>query len=103
MVHSTMRDPIYDAMKAISNEKFDYDRAAFMSDAISNDDGKWTKHTDYHWSRTVAGSKLDYWPSRKKWQYLGKVKRGDVYSFINARERPKCQTVGGSPQQSASA
>lgn len=34
------------------------------------DDGKWTKHTDYHWSRVVEGGqygmRIDYWPSTDK-------------------------------------
>ena len=77
-----MRDPLYDALKEHSKAKFDADRARFMSDAIAQDDGNWTKHTQYHWSRLVAGKRLDYWPSRKKWQYDGKVKRGDVVKFI---------------------
>lgn len=76
------RDPIWDALKAHSKEKFDADRARFMQQAQSADDGGWTKHTEYHWSRTVAGQRLDYWPSRKKFQYAGRVMRGDVQRFI---------------------
>lgn len=79
------RDDIYDAMKLRSKEKFDRDRTSFMAEAILTDDGGWEKHTDFHWSRIVAGSKLDYWPSRKKFQYKGKVKRGDVYAFIKSK------------------
>ena len=47
----------------------------------------WVKHTDYHWSRTLLGSKLDYWPSRDKFQWRGRVMTGDVVAFIAARER----------------
>lgn len=81
------RDPVWDAMKKYSKDKFDSDRKRFLADAVSSDDGGWTKHTEYHWSRMVAGSKLDYWPSRKKWQWRGKVQRGDVASFIKRKER----------------
>ena len=81
-----MRDEFWDALKAHKKEKFDADRAAFLTKAVADDDGKWTKHTDFHWSRTVAGKRLDYWPSRKKFQYNGKVMRGDVYKFIAAKE-----------------
>lgn len=73
------RDPIWDAMKAISKEKFDADRAKAL--AAAPDDGKWKKHTPYHWSRMVDGERLDYWPSRKKWQFQGKVWRGDITKF----------------------
>lgn len=78
----TDRDPTWDAIKLHGKQKFDTDRARFMAEAVNADDGAWTKHTQFHWSRTVRGRKLDYWPSRKKWQYLGKVKRGDVLAFI---------------------
>jgi len=81
------RDPIWDDLKQHSKEKFDSDRKRFMEQAIENDDGGWTKHTEFHWSRQVAGKKLDYWPSRKKWQYEGKVKRGDVLAFIRRKEK----------------
>lgn len=80
------RDEIYDAMKEHSKQKFDNDRRLFMAQAVENDDGGWTKHTEFHWSRMVAGFKLDYWPSRKKFQYRGKVRRGDVNHFIRCKE-----------------
>ena len=71
------RDPIYDALKENSKAKFDADRARFLADAENADDGGWTKHTRHHWSRTVGGKHLNYWPSRKKWQHgNGPVRRG---------------------------
>lgn len=78
------RDEIWDIMKAASKEKFDSDRKRFLAEALdsSNNDGGWTHHTPYHWSRKVAGHLLNYWPSRKKFQYRGKVRRGDVNAFI---------------------
>lgn len=52
------------------------------------DDGKWTHHTEYHWSRQLCGKRLDYWPSRNKFQYgKGRVMVGDVFGFIRNRER----------------
>ena len=45
----------------------------------------WTIHTEYHWSRTLNGARLDYWPSRNKFQYNGKVMCGDVQGFIRKR------------------
>lgn len=79
---SEERDPIWDAIKEHKRAKFDADRARFLADAQAEDDGKWTKHTQYHWSRIVSGERLDYWPSRKKWQHKGKIQRGDVGRFI---------------------
>lgn len=52
--------------------------------ASANDEG-WTKHTDYHWSCELNGKRLDYWPSRNKFQYNGKVMTGDVEGFIRNR------------------
>ena len=70
------RDPIWDALKERSSTKFDADRRRFLEDAKAHDDGKWTKHTEFHWSRNVNGERLDYWPSRKKFQFRGRVMRG---------------------------
>lgn len=85
-----MRDEIWDALKEHSKSKFDADRARFLEEAKDprNNDGGWTKHTEYHWSRMVDGHRLDYWPSRKKWQYRGKVRRGlrGMYAIIGTRE-----------------
>lgn len=71
-----VRDPIWDAIQERSRNKFATDRMRFLNQAITNDDGGWTKHTNYHWSRIAHGKRLDYWPTRKKWQYDGKVWRG---------------------------
>lgn len=79
------RDPIWDAMKEHSKEKFNRDRAAFLANAEKDDDGGWTKHTKYHWSRIVNGERLDYWPSRNKFQYRGKVMRGDVMKIVRSK------------------
>jgi hypothetical protein len=76
------RDPIWDALKSNAKEKFDADRASFLANAIRVDDGEWVKHTPHHWSRMVTGERLDYWPSRKKYQWRGKVQRGDVMKVI---------------------
>lgn len=80
------RDEIWDALKEHKKSKFDEDRARFMKQANEENDGGWSIHTDYHWSRMVAGRRLDYWPSRKKYQYEGRVMRGDVVAFIKKKE-----------------
>jgi hypothetical protein len=46
----------------------------------------WTVHTEYHWSRTLLDKRLDYWPSRNKFMFEGKVRCGDVLGFIKNRE-----------------
>ena len=46
----------------------------------------WKRHTEYHWSRKLNGKRLDYWPSRNRFQYEGRVMTGDVEGFIRKRE-----------------
>jgi len=49
----------------------------------------WTRHTEYHWSRPLAGARMDYWPSTGKWRWRGKTYRGTPYDtarFIAKRE-----------------
>ena len=53
----------------------------------SADPSGWTQHTDYHWSRDLNGSRLDYWPSRRRFRYQGRTHTGDVDGFIRNRER----------------
>lgn len=48
--------------------------------------GGWIKHTEFHWSRTVAGKRLDYWPSRNKFMYDGRVMCGGIEGFIKNME-----------------
>lgn len=64
-------------------------RLSLMAEAVINDDGGWTKHSDFHWSRIVAGKKLDYYPSKGKFQFGGKIKHSDVYAFIKTKTPKK--------------
>ena len=45
----------------------------------------WTRFSETHYRFDLKGHPLDYWPGKKKWQYRGKIKRGDVLSFIKSR------------------
>lgn len=51
------------------------------------DPSGWTLHTDTHWSQMLNGKRLNYWPSRNKFQYEGRVMTGDVVGFIEKRKR----------------
>lgn len=82
-----MRDPVYDDMKSMSREKYNHDRALFLEQAKKVDDGGWQKNSEWHWQRPLAGFTLDYWPSRKKYMYRGRVARGDVYQFMRSVEK----------------
>jgi hypothetical protein len=77
------RDPIWDDLRAFSKERYDERRAANM--AAAPDDGGWTKHTPYHWSRMIDGERLDYWPSKAKWQFRGKVISGNINEYKAVR------------------
>lgn len=59
---------------------------AYLEAANRQDDGKWAKHTQYHWSRYVNGTRVDYWPSKSKYQIEGRIFQGDVYAAISALE-----------------
>lgn len=52
----------------------------------ANSEG-WRIHTEYHWSRMLNGKRLDYWPSRNKFQYENKVMCGGVEGFIRKRTK----------------
>lgn len=54
--------------------------------AAANPEG-WTIHTEYHWSRDLNGSRLDYWPSTGKFRYKGKTMFGGITGFIKKREK----------------
>jgi len=45
----------------------------------------WKQHTPYHWGRTVKGKKLDFWPTKDKWMYDGKVRVGGLYFWLTAQ------------------
>lgn len=49
--------------------------------AKANPEG-WTQHTEYHWSRTLNGKRLDYYPSKNKFVYNGTTSVGNVENFI---------------------
>lgn len=69
---------VWKALRESKQQKFNADRKRFMAQALAKDDGCWTKHTEWHWSRSINGERLDYWPSRKKFQWRGKVTRNLV-------------------------
>ena len=70
---------VFDDMKQLDKQR----RESNLANA--NPEG-WTIHTDYHWSRTLQGKRLDYWPSRNKFQFNGRIMHGDVEDFIAKRQ-----------------
>lgn len=49
----------------------------------------WTKHGTHHWSTTLNGERLDYWPSTSRFRYQGKTHFGGVEGFIAKRLKDK--------------
>lgn len=58
-------------MGDIFNEHRAWDKERKRRNLASADSSGWTVHTEHHWSRDLNGSRLDYWPSRNKFQYKG--------------------------------
>lgn len=46
----------------------------------------WVRHHENHLARMLNGSLLNYWPSKRKWQWNGINYHGCVDSFINIME-----------------
>ncbi len=67
------------------NEMREYHKARRHRNLAKADPTGWTVHTDWHWSRDLAGHRLDYWPSRHRFMWKGKVMTGDVDGFIRNR------------------
>ena len=50
-----------------------------LDGAIGNAVGmntEWVKHTPYHWTFLLCGSRLQYWPTKNKWHWKGTVYDG---------------------------
>jgi hypothetical protein len=61
-----------------------------LENAFASGTNGWTVHTPVHWSRTLLGERLDYWPSKKKFRWRGKNRFGtveEIEGFIRNRER----------------
>lgn len=58
-------------------------RAKRLSEA---DPTGWTQPTPHHWSRTLLGDRLDYWPSTTRFMWRGRKMVGDVSGFIRRQE-----------------
>lgn len=77
----SMRDE-FDALKA----EIKAGKSHALRIAERDDDGGWTKHTRYHWSRSVAGDRIDYWPTKRKWRWRGQTRHSDPMVFVRAQE-----------------
>lgn len=76
---------VFDDMRQHDKERRERNLRKSLEDVYSL--GNWICHTEYHWSRDLNGKRLDYWPSRNKFQYDGKVMVGDIIGFIKNREK----------------
>ena len=64
----------------------EWDKNRREKNLAAADPSGFTKHTEYHWSMDLNGKRLDYWPSRNKFQYDGRIMTGDVRKFIDKRK-----------------
>jgi hypothetical protein len=82
-------------MAEIFNAMREADKERRQRNLASADQTGWTVHSAVHWSRDLAGHRLDYWPSRNKFRWLGFTYCGDVNGFIRNRETPADTTRTG--------
>lgn len=61
-----------DTFKAMQ-ENIKAHRAEMLAKA---DTTGWTEHTPYHFSRTINGERIEWWPSGGKVKYQGKMVYG---------------------------
>lgn len=74
-------------MGDIFNSYRQFNKERGRNNLAKADPAGWNQHTDWHWSRELLGSKLDYWPSKNKFMWRGKVMTGNVLEFIAARDK----------------
>lgn len=70
--------PVFAAMKAA-------DKARRHKNLAADDPTGWHQDTPYCWHRMLNGHRLDYWPTKNKFSYRGKIHIGDVNGFIAKR------------------
>lgn len=46
----------------------------------------WEFHEPWHWSAMLDGARIDYWPTKRKWNHWGEIKTGDVVAYIRAHK-----------------
>jgi hypothetical protein len=56
----------FDDMKLLKKERKNRRLSEF------NPDG-WTRHNEYHYSKTINSERVDYWPSTNKCKYRGNI------------------------------
>lgn len=77
----------YMDIKEWAKAKRDFDRKRKTNNMNGAfDDGGWTKHNEFHWSRILQGQKLQYWPSTNKFQHgNGRIMYGGIEGYIRKR------------------
>lgn len=71
---------IFNAVKAEKKAR----RAAALDEA---DTSGFTQHSPHHFSTTLLGDRLDWWPSSTKFRWRGKTYTGGVHGFIKNKEK----------------
>ena len=73
----------FDLMKEERQKKRGERRMSFEE---TYTDKGWTRLHETHYSRTVNGERLDYWPGPKKWRYKNKTMFGDVEQWLRKHD-----------------
>lgn len=74
---------VFDILKQERQEKRGKRRMSFEEEYAEKG---WTRHHETHYSRTVNGERLDYWPGPKKWRFKGKTMYGDVDQWLRKHD-----------------
>ena len=70
----------FDEMKAADKE-----RKRRNLERAESSEVDWVEHTDVHWSTTLQGDRLDYWPSTTRFRWRNRSYQGGVEGFIRKR------------------
>lgn len=47
----------------------------------------WEIVSPTHHRMILNGHPLDYWPTKRKWQWKGKIHKGDVEAFVRRKAK----------------
>lgn len=73
-------------MREVFDDMREHKKRRHKRNLESANDTGWTKHTEYHWTRMLNDARIDYWPTRNKWRFLGKTYTGDVNTWLAKRD-----------------
>lgn len=84
-------------MGEVFRDRTKYDKARRQKNLEEAKQSKlpWHRFTEWHWRIDLLNDPVDYWPTKNKWRWRGKMYHGDVDGFIANR----MSTPDDSPQR----